>query len=155
MGTTTVIVLSILGFGFVGIIGYFIMIYNGLISVKENIKKSWGNIDVILKQRYDEIPKLISVCESYTQFEKGMLDRLLKSREKYLSARGVEDKSEASNEISAAFRSIFAYAENYPELKANENFLQLQNRISHLEESLADRREFHNDSVNNFNIRIQ
>jgi len=108
MGTTTVIVLSILGFGFVGIIGYFIMIYNGLISVKENIKKSWGNIDVILKHRYDEIPKLISVCESYTQFEKGMLDRLLKSLEKYLSARGIEGKSEASNEISADFRSIFA-----------------------------------------------
>ncbi len=84
-----------------------------------------------------------------------MLDRLLKSREKYLSARGVEGKSEASNEISAAFRSIFALAENYPELKANENFMQLQNRISHLEESLADRREFYNDSVNNFNIRIQ
>ena len=155
MGTTAIIVLSIFGFGLVGIIGYFIMIYNGLISVKENIKKSWGNIDVILKQRYDEIPKLISVCESYAQFEKGMLDRLLKSREKYLSARGVEGKSEASNEISAAFRSIFALAENYPELKANENFMQLQNRISHLEESLADRREFYNDSVNNFNIRIQ
>ncbi|MCH8218232.1 MAG: LemA family protein [Planctomycetes bacterium] len=85
MGTTTVIVLSILGFGFVGIIGYFIMIYNGLISVKENIKKSWGNIDVILKQRYDEIPKLISVCESYTQFEKGMLDAC-SSRWKNMSA---------------------------------------------------------------------
>ena len=155
METTTVIVLSILGFCFVGIIGYLIMIYNGLISVKENIKKSWGNIDVILKQRYDEIPKLISVCESYAQFEKGMLDTLIKSREKYLTAKGVEGKAEASNQISAAFRSIFAYAENYPELKANENFLQLQGRISHLEESLADRREFYNDSVNNFNIRIQ
>ncbi len=155
MGTTAIIIVSILGFGLIGIIGYFIMIYNGLISVKENIKKSWGNIDVILKQRYDEIPKLISVCESYATFEKGMLDRLLKAREKYLTAKGVEGKAEASNQISQAFRSIFAYAENYPDLKANQNFLQLQNRISHLEESLADRREFYNDSVNNFNIRIQ
>jgi len=131
------------------------MIYNGLISLKENIRKSWANIDVILKQRYDEIPKLISVCESYAQFEKGMLDRLLKARERYVRADGVKQKSKASNQISDALRSIFALAENYPELKANQNFMQLQNRISHLEETLADRREFYNDSVNNYNIRIQ
>lgn len=155
MSTTAIVVLGILGFGLLGIIGYFIMIYNGLISLKENIKKSWANIDVILKQRYDEIPKLISVCESYAQFEKGMLDRLLKARERYVRADGVQEKSKASNQISDALRSIFALAENYPELKANENFMQLQNRISHLEETLADRREFYNDSVNNYNIRIQ
>lgn len=155
MSTTTIVILGILGFGLLGIIGYFIMIYNGLISLKENIKKSWGNIDVILKQRYDEIPKLISVCESYAQFEKGMLDRLLKARERYVRADGVKEKSKASNQISEALRSVFALAENYPELKANENFMQLQNRISHLEETLADRREFFNDSVNNYNIRIQ
>ncbi|CCQ91304.1 Conserved LemA domain protein [Nitrospina gracilis 3/211] len=155
MSTTTIVILGILGFGLLGIIGYFIMIYNGLISLKENIKKSWSNIDVILKQRYDEIPKLISVCESYAQFEKGMLDRLLKARERYVRADGVKEKSKASNQISEALRSVFALAENYPELKANENFMQLQNRISHLEETLADRREFFNDSVNNYNIRIQ
>ncbi|CAI2718569.1 LemA family protein [Nitrospina watsonii] len=155
MSTTTVVILGILGFGLLGIIGYFIMIYNGLISLKENIKKSWANIDVILKQRYDEIPKLISVCESYAQFEKGMLDRLLKARENYVRADGVKEKSKASNQISQALRSVFALAENYPDLKANENFMQLQNRISHLEETLADRREFFNDSVNNYNIRIQ
>ncbi|MGP0564588.1 LemA family protein [Nitrospina sp. 32_T5] len=155
MSTTTIVILGILGFGLLGIIGYFIMIYNGLISLKENIKKSWANIDVILKQRYDEIPKLISVCESYAQFEKGMLDRLLKARERYVRADGVKAKSKASNQISEALRSVFALAENYPELKANENFMQLQNRISHLEETLADRREFFNDSVNNYNIRIQ
>lgn len=155
MSTTTIVILGILGFGLLGIIGYFIMIYNGLISLKENIKKSWANIDVILKQRYDEIPKLISVCESYAQFEKGMLDRLLKARENYVRADGVKEKSKASNQISEALRSVFALAENYPDLKANENFMQLQNRISHLEETLADRREFFNDSVNNYNIRIQ
>jgi len=155
MSTTTIVVLGILGFGLLGIIGYFVMIYNGLISLKENIRKSWANIDVILKQRYDEIPKLISVCESYAQFEKGMLDRLLKARERYVRADGVKQKSKASNQISDALRSIFALAENYPELKANQNFMQLQNRISHLEETLADRREFYNDSVNNYNIRIQ
>ena len=142
-------------FGALAIVGYFITIYNGLISLKENIKKSWSNIDVILKQRHDELPKLISVCESYAEFEHGVLDRLMKAREKYFKARGVTKKSEASNEITAALQGIFALAENYPDLKTNKNFMQLQERISHLEETLADRREFYNDSVNNFNIRIK
>lgn len=138
-----------------GLIGYFLTIYNGLITLKENIKKAWANIDVILKQRYDELPKLISVCESYTQFEKGVLDRLMSARENYQRAKSVGEKASASGQISAGLQGLFALAENYPELKSNENFMQLQNRISHLEETLADRREFYNDSVNNHNIRIQ
>ncbi|MDH3256748.1 MAG: LemA family protein [Nitrospinota bacterium] len=155
MSTGILIFLGIFLFGALAIIGYFITIYNGLISLKENIKKSWSNIDVILKQRHDELPKLISVCESYTEFEKGILDRLMKAREKYFKASGVAKKSEASNEVTAALQGIFALAENYPDLKANKNFMQLQERISHLEETLADRREFYNDSVNNYNIRIK
>ncbi len=155
MSTGILIFLGIFLFGALAIIGYFIPIYNGLISLKENIKKSWSNIDVILKQRHDELPKLISVCESYAEFEHGVLDRLMKAREKYFKARGVTKKSEASNEVTAALQGIFALAENYPDLKTNKNFMQLQERISHLEETLADRREFYNDSVNNFNIRIK
>jgi len=170
MSTGILIFLGIFLFGALAIVGYFITIYNGLISLKENIKKSiynglislkenikksWSNIDVILKQRHDELPKLISVCESYAEFEHGVLDRLMKAREKYFKARGVTKKSEASNEITAALQGIFALAENYPDLKTNKNFMQLQERISHLEETLADRREFYNDSVNNFNIRIK
>ena len=155
MSTGILNFLGVFLFGALAIIGYFITIYNGLISLKENIKKSWSNIDVILKQRHDELPKLISVCESYTEFEKGILDRLMKAREKYFKASGVTKKSEASNEVTAALQGIFALAENYPDLKANKNFMQLQDRISHLEETLADRREFYNDSVNNYNIRIK
>ena len=155
MSTGLLIFLGIFLFGVLAIIGYFITIYNGLISLKENIKKSWSNIDVILKQRHDELPKLISVCESYSEFEKGILDRLMKAREKYFKAKGVARKSEASNEVTAALQGIFALAENYPDLKTNKNFMQLQERISHLEETLADRREFYNDSVNNYNIRIK
>ncbi len=135
--------------------GYVFMIYNGLISLKENIKKSWANIDVILKQRYDELPKLIKVCESYAAFETGVLDRLMSARENYFKAKSVGKKALASGEISAALQGIFGLAENYPDLKTNQNFMQLQDRISHLEETLADRREFYNDSVNNHNIRIQ
>jgi LemA protein len=155
MSTGILIFLGIFLFGALAIVGYFITIYNGLISLKENIKKSWSNIDVILKQRHDELPKLISVCESYAEFEHGVLDRLMKAREKYFKAKGVTKKSEASNEVTAALQGIFALAENYPDLKTNKNFMQLQERISHLEETLADRREFYNDSVNNFNIRIK
>jgi LemA protein len=155
MSTGILIFLGIFLFGALAIVGYFITIYNGLISLKENIKKSWSNIDVILKQRHDELPKLISVCESYSEFETGVLDRLMKAREKYFKASGVAKKSEASNEVTAALQGIFALAESYPDLKANKNFMQLQDRISHLEETLADRREFYNDSVNNYNIRIK
>ncbi len=155
MSTGILIFLGIFLFGALAIVGYFITIYNGLISLKENIKKSWSNIDVILKQRHDELPKLISVCESYSEFETGILDRLMRAREKYFKASGVAKKSEASNEVTAALQGIFALAESYPDLKANKNFMQLQDRISHLEETLADRREFYNDSVNNYNIRIK
>lgn len=155
MATLGWVILGIFLFGMIGIVVYFFMIYNGLIALKENIKKSWGNIDVILKQRHDELPKLVSVCESYAGFEKGILDRLMAAREKYFGAGTVGKKAEVSGEISAALRGLFALVENYPDLKTNQNFMQLQGRISHLEESLADRREFYNDSVNNYNIRIQ
>lgn len=155
MSVTTLAVLGVLLFGSAAVIGYLITIYNGLIALRENIKKAWANIDVILKQRHDELPKLVSVCESYAEFEKGILERAMKARERYFSADTVAKKAEASAEVSGAIKGIFALAENYPQLKANENFMQLQTRISHLEESLADRREFYNDSVNNYNIRIQ
>lgn len=138
-----------------GVLGYLVLIYNGLIALKENMQKAWANIDVMLKQRHDELPKLISVCESYAEFEKGVLTRLMESREHYLKANTVGEKAQASGMISAGLGQVFAVAENYPELKTNQNFMQLQERISHLEESLTDRREFYNDSVNNFNIRIQ
>lgn len=149
------VILGILFFGFISLLFYFFIIYNGLVALKENIKKAWANIDVILKQRHDELPKLISVCESYAEFEKGILTRLMEAREKYLRAGSVGKKAEASGEISMGLRDLFALAENYPDLKSNNNFMDLQHRISHLEESLADRREFYNDSVNNYNIRIQ
>jgi LemA protein len=155
MDVGNIIFWGVLIFGTLAVLGYFLVIYNGLISLKENNKKSWANIDVILKQRYDELPKLISVCESYAEFEKSVLDRLMSAREGYMQAGSVNQKAQASGEISSALTGLFALAENYPDLKTNNNFLQLQNRISHLEESLADRREFYNDSVNNYNIRIQ
>lgn len=117
------IVLGVILFLFAGLVGYLLTIYNGLIALKENIKKAWANIDVILKQRYDELPKLISVCESFAQFEKGVLDRLVSARENYQRANSVGEKALASGEISAGLSGLFALSENYPELKTNDNFM--------------------------------
>ncbi|MBW2981786.1 LemA family protein [Candidatus Woesearchaeota archaeon] len=137
------------------IIGSIIAMYNGLIRLKNNIEKAWANINVLLKQRADELPKLINTVKGYIKHEKEILTELTKSRTAFLNAKTVQEKAKADNMMSSALKSLFAVAENYPNLKANENFLQLQTRISGLENELSDRREFYNDSVNTYNIRIQ
>jgi len=137
------------------VFGYLISIYNGLVELRNNIKKSWANIGVLLKQRSDELPKLIESVKGYMKHEKTLLTDLTKARTSFLNARTMGEKAAADNMITGALKSIFAVAENYPNLKANENFIQLQNRISGLENELSDRREFYNDSVNTYNIRIQ
>jgi len=142
-----VIIFAILFFG------YFIAIYNGFVRLRNNIKKSWANINVLLKQRSDELPKLISSVKGYMKHEKETLHVLTKARTDFLKANTMSEKAKADNMISSALKTIFAVAENYPNLKANENFMQLQGRISSIENELADRREFYNDSVNQFNIR--
>ncbi len=153
IGTMMVIGL-IAGLLVIAVLGYFIIVYNSLIRLKNNIKKAWANIDVMLKQRAEELPKLIDSVKGYMKHEKSTLEELTKARTAFLSAKTMAQKAKADNVISGALKTIFAVAENYPNLKANENFIQLQNRISSLENELADRREFYNDSVNNYNIRI-
>lgn len=139
----------------VAFIGYFVTIYNGLIKLKNNIKKAWANIDVLLKQRSDELPKLVDTVKGYMKHEKELLENVTKARTNFLNATSVAETAAADNMISGALKSLFAVAENYPDLKANENFMQLQSRISGIENEIADRREFYNDSVNQYNIRIQ
>jgi LemA protein len=138
-----------------GVIGYLLMLYNGLIAVKNNVDKAWANIDVLLKQRHDELPNLMEVCKGYMKYEGDTFERVTKARSLYSQAQTVDQKVEASATMTSAVGRLLATAENYPELKANNNFMQLQNRISELESQIADRREFYNDSVNVFNIRIQ
>jgi LemA protein len=131
------------------------MLYNGLIAVKNNVDKAWANIDVLLKQRHDELPNLMEVCKGYMKYEGDTFERVTKARSMYSQAQTVDQKAEASATMTSALGRLLAIAENYPELKANNNFMQLQNRISDLENQIADRREFYNDSVNVFNTRIQ
>jgi LemA protein len=150
-----ILVLVLGGLFFGGLFFYFISVYNGLVQLKNNIKKSWSNIDVLLKQRADELPKLINSVKGYMNHEQQTLEKLTQARTRFMSAQTVGEKAAADNAISGALKSLFAVSENYPNLKANENFMQLQGRISGLENEIADRREFYNDSVNTYNIRIQ
>ena len=145
----------VIGFLLVGSVGYFLSIYNTLVEMKNNIARSWANIDVLLKQQHDELPKLVKVCEAYMQHERAVFDKLSEARGALAAARTVGQRAQAENQITAALGGFFAVAESYPDLKANRSFLQLQSRISEIENQIADRREFYNDTVTIFNTRIQ
>lgn len=149
-----IIIAAVLFFALVAVVLYFVSVYNGLIRLSRNIEKAWANIGVLLKQRYDEIPKLIKICEGYMKYEKETLEKITAARTGCIQAKGVADSAKKEGELSGLLRHLFAVAENYPDLKANQGFLQLQQRTSYLESQIADRREFYNDSVNNYNIRI-
>jgi LemA protein len=154
MATILLILMAVMFFVVVGLIMYAVGIYNGLVSVKNNIIKSFANIDVLLKQRSDELPKLINTVKGYMAHESGTLTKLVEARTRFLNANTVGEKAAADNIMQGALKSLFAVSENYPNLKSDSTFLQLQSRISELEDQIADRREFYNDSVNNYNIRI-
>jgi LemA protein len=137
---------------------YGILIYNNLVNLKHNVSRAWANIDVLLKQRHDEIPKLVETCKQYMKFEQDTLARVMEARAKVASARESGDIAKlgpAEGQLRLGLGNLFAVAEAYPELKTSETFLQLQSRISTLEEAIADRREFYNESVNVSNVRIE
>ena len=137
---------------------YGVLIYNGLVNLKHNVAKSWSNIDVLLKQRHDELPKLVEVCRQYMGFEKDTLERVVAARSAVFSARDAGDVAKlgpAEAALRQGLGNLFALAENYPELEADEQFKHLRERITALENAIADRRELYNDSVNANNVRIE
>ena len=142
-------------FAIVGLVIYVVTIFNGLVALKNDIAKAWSNIDILLKQRHDELTKLLEVCKGYMNFERDTLQKVTQARSQYQAAVSVDQKAQADQSLTTAVRGLFAVAENYPQLKANDNFMRLQGRITDLESQIADRREFYNDSVNTFNTRIQ
>ena len=146
---------AVIGFVLVGSVGYFLSLYNGLVELKNNISRSWANVDVLLKQRHDELPKLVKTCETYMQHERAIFDKLSEARSGLATARSVAQRAEAENQIGRALGTIMAVAENYPDLKADQGFRALQQRISELENQIADRREFYNDVVTLFNTRLE
>ena len=140
------------------LLSYGISLYNHLVNVKHAVAKAWANIDVLLKQRHDELPKLVEVCKQYKQFEQATLQKVIEARSQVHAARERQDigaLGQAEGALRAGLGSIFAVAEAYPELKANENFMQLQNRITSLENGIADRRELYNEAVNINNVQIE
>lgn len=152
---TTLIIGSLIIIGLIALIAYLVGVYNVLVRLANNIDKAWSNIDVILKQRHDELPKLVEVCNSYMTHERETLESVTNARTAYSTGLKIDDKAEAENQIVGALGKLFAVAEQYPDLKANQEFLAIQQRISALENTIADRREFYNDSVNLYNISIQ
>jgi LemA protein len=154
MGVTSIVVLAIIVIALI----YGIMLYNNLVTVKHNVSKAWANIDVLLKQRHDELPKLIETCKQYMQYEQQTLEKVMDARSRVFSAReagNVGAVGRAEGALRASIGNLFAVAENYPDLKTNETFRQLQARITGLESEIADRREFYNESVNINNVRIE
>jgi LemA protein len=137
---------------------YFVVIFNNLIRLKNNVAKAWSNIDVLLKQRHEELPKLVATCKKYMEYEKGVLEKVTELRNSVNQLRqagDVEGLGAAETEMRGALGRLFALAENYPDLKANDVFIHLTARISSLENAIADRRELYNESANINNIRIE
>jgi LemA protein len=150
-----ILVTAALLFAVVGGLAMFFSTYNGLVALKNAVARAWANIDVLLKQRHDELPKLVSTCEGYMQHERAVFDQLSAARGAVVKARSVGERAEAEGKLTQSLGQFFAVMEAYPDLKANQGFLQLQSRISELENQIADRREYYNDTVTTFNTRIQ
>lgn len=139
------------------VLAYAIVIYNNLVGLKHAVSQAWSNIDILLKQRHDELPKLVETCKQYMAHEKDTLERVMRARAAVASARESHDVGglgQAEGVLRLGLGNLFAVAEAYPDLKANESFRHLQARITGLENDIADRREFYNASVNANNVRI-
>ncbi len=134
---------------------FVIILYNRLVRLKNQVKNAWAQIDVQLKRRNDLIPNLVETVKGYTKHEKSTLENVTKARSAILSAETVKEKAEASNQLSQTLKSLFAVSENYPDLKASQNFLQLQEEITGTENKIAYARQHYNDIVMHYNTKIE
>ncbi len=130
-------------------------VYNGLVQLRHNIDKAWQNIDVLLLQRYEELPPLVEACMAYMEHEKELLESVTQLRTGYTQAKERAEKVSIENQLADKMTNLGHAWESYPDLKASQNFLQIQSRVSEIANQIADRREFFNDSVNTYNIRIK
>jgi LemA protein len=145
------VIIGLLGFGVLLVI----FLYNGLIRLKNNIENAWAQIDVQLKRRADLIPNLIETVKGYTKHEKTVLENVTNARTALLKATTIQGKAKAENQLAGTLKTLFAVSENYPQLKANENFLQLQEELSGTESKIAYARQHYNDMVMAFNTKIE
>lgn len=134
---------------------YVIAQYNGLVKVRNRIENGWAQIDVQLKRRYDLIPNLVETVKAYASHEKATLDAVIQARTSAMSASGTAGRAQAENGLSGTLKSLFALSEAYPDLKANQNFLSLQEELTGTEDKIAYARQYYNDEVRSYNTKIQ
>jgi len=153
LGSAACIVLAVLGGLIVLVGGWFVLTYNGLVQLRNAVKNAWSQIDVQLKRRYDLIPNLVETVKGYAGHEKETLERVIQARQAGIAASTVKDQQVAENMITGALRQLFALSESYPNLKANENFLKLQEELASTENKIGFARQYYNDAVQTFNTR--
>jgi LemA protein len=151
MSTEIMIILGVVAV----ILLYIILTYNGLVTLRNRVKEAWSDIDVQLKRRYDLIPNLVETVKGYASHEKETLERVITARNAAMSASGAKEKGEAENVLSGTLKSLFALSENYPDLKASTNFLELQRELSDTENKIQAARRFYNGNVRDFNTKIE
>jgi LemA protein len=148
MGIIIIIILAVL-------VLWAVMIYNGLIRLKNRVDEAWSDIDVQLKRRYDLIPNLVNTVKGYAAHERELFEKVTEARTRAMGAGTAEDKAKAENALSGTLKSLFAVAENYPDLKANQNFLELQRELTDTEDKIQASRRFYNGNVRDFNTKIE
>jgi LemA protein len=151
MSTTTWIILGIIA----ALVVWIIMIYNGLVAMRQRVNQSFADVDVQLKQRHDLVPNLVETVKGYAAHERGTLEAVVQARNAALAAHGPAAQAQAENMLSGALRQLFALSEAYPDLKANANFQQLQAELADIENKIAAARRFFNNSVQEYNTGIQ
>lgn len=151
MNTVLLILLGVV----VAIVLWVIAVYNGLITLRNRTEEAWSDIDVQLKRRYDLIPNLVETVKGYATHEQQTFEKVIQARSAAMGAQSIEDKAKAENALSQTLKSIFALAENYPDLKASQNFLQLQDDLRDTEDKIQAARRFYNANVRDFNTKIQ
>lgn len=134
---------------------WIVAVYNGLIRLKNRVDEAWSDIDVQLKRRYDLIPNLVNTVKGYASHERELFEKVTEARTAAMGAQTPHDKEQAENMLSGTLKSLFAVAENYPELKANQNFLELQRELTDTEDKIQASRRFYNGNVRDFNTKIE
>ena len=137
------------------ILAYFVSTYNTLVRLRNKVKDQWAQIDVVLKNRYDLIPNLVETVKGYAKHEKETLEAVISARNSAVSANTPEAEMKADGEVTKALSKLFALAESYPELKANENFMDLQKNLKEIEEKIRFARQFYNDTVLTYKNKIE
>lgn len=151
MTTTTLIFIVIV----VIVLIYGISLYNAFVSLRQKVAEAWADIDVQLKRRYDLIPNLVETVKGYASHESGVFEEVTKARAQAIQATGLEQKAEAENALSGTLKSLFAVSEAYPDLKANQNFLELQRELSDTENKIQASRRFYNSIVLSLNTKVE